>query len=96
MSRQFDEHIEDKFEHQGEQRSLVYPTSFAELVVALGVRDALQAIIDFATQEEDISNWEEVKERQNGYIQESLDSTGNFDNSVLNSTMQRRLLYGHI
>ncbi len=87
MSHQFDEHMENKFEYQGELRSLVYPTSFSELVEALGVRDTLQAIIDFATHEEDISNWEEFKERQNSYIQEYLDSIGNFDKSVLVSNI---------
>ena len=39
MSRQFDEYAENKFEYQGELRSLVYPTSYQELVEALGVRD---------------------------------------------------------
>lgn len=87
MSRQFDEYVENKFEYQGELRSLVHPTSFSELVEALGVRDTLQAIIDFATHEEDISNWEELKERQNCYIQEYLDSIGNFDKSVLVSNI---------
>lgn len=46
MSRQFDEYMEDKFEYQGELKSLIEPTSFPELVSALSVRDTLQAIID--------------------------------------------------
>lgn len=87
MSRQFNECMEDRFEYQGELRSLVCPTSFTELVDALGVRDTLQAIIDYATQEENISGLEELKERQNSYIQEYLDSIGNFDNSVLVSNI---------
>lgn len=32
MSRQFDENMEDKFEYQGELKSLIFPTSFSELV----------------------------------------------------------------
>lgn len=87
MSRQFDEHMEDKFEYQGELRSLICPTSFPELIEALGVRDTIQAIIDFATHEENTSSWEKFKERQNDYIQEYLDSIGNFDNSVLASNI---------
>ena len=31
MSRQFDEYMEDKFEYQGELKSLIEPTSFSEL-----------------------------------------------------------------
>ena len=45
MSRQFDEYMEDKFEYQGERKSLIYPTSFSELTEALGVRNMLQSII---------------------------------------------------
>lgn len=55
MSRQFDEYMEDKFEYQGERKTLIYPTSFAELTEALGVRNTLQSIIDFATRDEDTS-----------------------------------------
>lgn len=74
MSRQFDEYMEDKFEYQGELKSLIEPTSFSELVSALNVRDTLQAIIDFAMREEDTSGYEELKVRQNDYIQEYLNS----------------------
>lgn len=42
MSRQFDEYMEDKFEYQGERKTLIYPTSFAELTEALGVRNLLR------------------------------------------------------
>ena len=87
MSQEFDEHMEDKFEYQGELHSLVCPSSFPELIEALGVRDTLQAIIDYTTHEENMSNWEELKERQNRYIQDYLDSIGNFDNSVLVSNI---------
>lgn len=45
MSRQFDEYMEDKFEYQGERKTLIYPTSFAELTEALGVRNTLQSIM---------------------------------------------------
>lgn len=83
MSRQFDEYMEDKFEYQGELKSLIEPTSFSELVSALNVRDTLQAIIDFAMREEDTSGYEELKVRQNDYIQEYLNSIGNFDNRTL-------------
>lgn len=41
MSRQFDQYMEDKFEYQGELKSLIYPTSFSELVSALEIRDTL-------------------------------------------------------
>ena len=67
MSRQFDEYMEDKFEYQGERKTLIYPTSFAELTEALGVRNTLQSIIDFATRDEDTSGYEEMKERQNEF-----------------------------
>ena len=78
MSRQFDEYMEDKFEYQGELKSLIFPTSFSELVAA---------IIDFATHEEDTSRYEEMKERQNDYIQEYLSLIGDFDNSILVSNI---------
>ena len=87
MSRQFDEYMEDKFEYQGERKTLIYPTSFAELTEALGVRNTLQSIIDFATRDEDTSGYEEMKERQNEYIQEYLSSIGDFDNSILVSNI---------
>lgn len=87
MSRQFDEYMADKFEYQGELYAIINPTSFTELVEALGIRDTLQAMIDYATHEEDISNWEELEEIQNSYIEEYLDSIGNFDNSVLVSNI---------
>lgn len=87
MSRQFDEYMEDKFEYQGERKSLIYPTSFSELTEALGVRNMLQSIIDFATRDEDTSGYEEMKERQNEYIQEYLSSIGDFDNSILVSNI---------
>ena len=87
MSRQFDENMEDKFEYQGELKSLIFPTSFSELVEALGIRNTLQSIIDFATHEEDTSGYEEMRERQNDYIQEYLSLIGDFDNSVLVSNI---------
>ena len=87
MSRQFDEYMEDKFEYQGELKSLIEPTSFPELVSALSVRDTLQAIIDFALREEDTSGYEELKARQNDYIQEYLNSIGDFDNRILISNI---------
>ena len=87
MSRQFDEYMGDKFEYQGELKSLIEPTSFPELVSALSVRDTLQAIIDFALREEDTSGYEELKERQNDYIQEYLNSIGDFDNRILISNI---------
>ncbi len=87
MSRKFDESIEDKFEYQGELRSLVCPTSFPELVEALDIKGTLQEIINFATHEDDISNWELLMDQQNGYIQEYLDSISNFDNNVLVSNI---------
>lgn len=87
MSRQFDQYMEDKFEYQGELKSLIYPTSFSELVSALEIRDTLQAIIDSATREEDPSGYKEMKEQQNDYIQEYLNSIGDFDNSILISNI---------
>ena len=87
MSRQFDEYMEDKFEYQGERKTLIYPTSFSELTEALGIRNTLQSIIDFATRDEDTSGYEEMKERQNEYIQEYLSSIGDFDNSILVSNI---------
>ena len=39
MSRQFDEYMEDKFEYQGERKTLIYPTSFAELTETFGGRN---------------------------------------------------------
>lgn len=87
MSRQFNELLQDKFEHQGELYSLIHPTSFPDLVEALGVKYTIQAIIDCATHEEDTSHWEHLKEEQDGYIQEYLNSIGNFDNSILVSNI---------
>ena len=89
MSRQFDQYMEDKFEYQGELKSLIYPTSFSELVSALEIRDTLQAIIDSATREEDPSGYKEMKEQQNDYIQEYLNSIGDFDTSFLMNLQSR-------
>ena len=51
------------------------------------IRDTLQAIIDSATREEDPSGYKEMKEQQNDYIQEYLNSIGDFDNSILISNI---------
>ena len=87
IPRQFDESLEEKFEYLDESYSLTLPTSFSELVKALRVKCAIQAIIDHSAHEEEISHWEQVKEKQDGYIQEYLNSIGNFDNSILVSNI---------
>lgn len=86
MSQQFD-NMDDKFEYQGDCKSLIQPTSFSKLMEALEIRNTLQSLVDFATREEDTSGYAKMKERQNEYIQTYLSSIGDFDNSILISNI---------
>ena len=45
MSRQFDEHMEGKFEVLGETYEVVEPENFEELLQALHVREVIQTAI---------------------------------------------------
>lgn len=83
MSRQYDEQMEGTFEYRGETYRLVEPSNFAELRQALQITDVIQSAIDGLLHDEDSSGWCWLLEEQNGYIQEYIDSIGDFDNSCL-------------
>lgn len=87
MSRQFDEYMADKFELYGEVYSLVEPSNFEELMKAIQVKDVIQTAINGLTHDEDSSRWGNLLQNQEDYIQEYLDSLGEFDNSFLVSNI---------
>lgn len=83
MSRQFDEYMADKFELYGEVYSLVEPSNFEELMKAIQVKDVIQTAINGLMHDEDSSGWGNFLQDQDDYIQEYLDSLGEFNNSFL-------------
>ena len=87
MSRQFDEHMADKFELYGEFHSLIEPSNFEELMKAIQVRDVIQTAISGLMHDEDSSEWGDLLQTQEDYIQGYLDSLGGFDNSFLVSNI---------
>lgn len=87
MSRQFDEHMEGKFEVLGETYEVVEPENFEELLQALHVREVIQTAISSLMHDEDSSRLCTLMDEQNDFIQEYLDSIGNFDNRYLISNI---------
>jgi len=87
MSRQFDEYMSDKFELYGECHSLVEPSNFEELMTAIQVKDVIQIAISGLMHDEDSVGWGDLLQSQKDYIQEYLDSLGEFDNSFLVSNI---------
>lgn len=83
MSRQYGECTEGKFELYGETYELVEPESFDELVHAYQIKDVIQTAINGLMHDEDSSGWCWLMQEQENYIQEYLDSIGEFDNSHL-------------
>ena len=83
MSRQFDEYMADKFELYGETHSMIEPSNFEELMKAIQVRDVIQTAISGLMHDEDSSGWDDLLQIQKDYIQEYLNSIGEFDNSFL-------------
>lgn len=87
MSRQFDEYMEGKFEVLGETYEVVEPENFEELMQALHVREVIQTAISSLMHDEDSSRLCTLMDKQNDFIQEYLDSIGNFDNRYLISNI---------
>jgi len=87
MSRQFDEYMEEKFEVLGETYEVVEPENFEELMQALHVREVIQTAISSLMHDEDSSRLCTLMDKQNDFIQEYLDSIGNFDNRYLISNI---------
>jgi hypothetical protein len=83
MSRQFDEYMADKFELYGETHSMIEPSNFEELMKAIQVRDTIQTAISGLMHDDDSSGRDDLLQTQNDYIQEYLNSLGEFDNSFL-------------
>lgn len=83
MSRQFDEYMADKFEVYGERHSLIEPSNFGELIKAIQVKDVIQTALSGLMHDEDSSGWGDLLQTQEDYIQEYLNSLGEFDNSFL-------------
>lgn len=83
MSRQFDEHMEGRFDLYGKEYSLIEPDNADELVKALEVKSALQTYISGLMHDEDSSEWCDLLQQQEDYIKEYVDSLGEFDNGTL-------------
>ncbi len=88
MSRQFDEYMSDKFELNGELYSMVEPSNLKELLEAYEVRDILQTQYSSLMHDDDSQDsWLSLLQEQEEYIQDYLDSIGEFDNSCLNNNI---------
>lgn len=88
MSRQFDEYMEGKVEINGELYDLVEPTNFEELMQAYEMKNILETQYSTLMHDDDSKDgWLTVLQEQEGYIQEYLDSLGEFDNSCLISNI---------
>jgi len=87
MSRQFDEHMEGRFDLHGKEYALIEPGNADELVKALEVRSALQTYIDGLMHDEESSAWCDLLQQQEDYIKEYVDSLGDFDNSTLSNNI---------
>lgn len=87
MSRQFDEAMSNKFELYGEIYDLMEPSNFEELMKAIQVRDAIQTAISGLMHDEDSHGWEDLLQAQTDYIQEYVNSLGEFDNGFLVSNI---------
>lgn len=85
MSRQYDEYMKSRFDLYGTEYKLVEPENAEELVRALEVRSALETYISGLMSEEDSSGYANLLQEQTDYIQEYVDSLGEFDSSALAS-----------
>lgn len=83
MSRQFNEHMENRFDYHGEEYELIEPNSTSEFVRALHVKEVLQRLLAEFLHDEDTSVQEELLQTQEDYIQDYIDSLGEFDNTTL-------------
>jgi len=83
MSRQFDEYMADKFEIYGELHSLIEPNNFGELIKAVQIKDIIQTAIGGLMHDETSSGLDDLLQTQLDYIQEYINSLGEFDNSFL-------------
>lgn len=82
MSRQYDEAMEGRFDLYGTEYKLVEPENADELLKALEVKDALDNHISGLMHDEDASGYEDLMQEQQDYIQEYVDSIGEFDSSI--------------
>lgn len=83
MSRQFDEAMEGRFDIYGEEYRLVEPENIDELVRALEVKSALETYLSGLMHDEEPGGYENLLQEQKDYIQEYIESIGEFDNSIL-------------
>ena len=83
MSRRYDEYTDGKFEIYGEMYELIEPENFEGLLKALKVKGALETAISGLMHDEDSSTWCSLLQEQDNYIQEYLNTIGDFDNSHL-------------
>jgi len=82
MSRQFDEHMANRFELFGEMYEMVEPTDFEELLEALRIRDLLQQGADsYDTDSENY--WENLVLQQEEWIDEYITNLGELDYSLI-------------
>lgn len=80
---QYDEYMQDKFELYEEEHKLVEPENFDELMEALKIKDLIQEGINGKMHDEDANGFYDLMQVQEDYIQEYLNSIGEFDNSHL-------------
>ena len=83
MSRQFDEAMEGRFAIYGEEYRLVEPDNIDELVRALEVKSALETYLSGLMHDENPGGYDNLLQEQEEYIQEYIESLGEFDNSIL-------------
>lgn len=83
MSRQFDEAMEGRFDIYGEEYRLVEPENIDELVRALEVKSALETYLSGLMHDEEPGGYDNLLQEQEDYIQEYVESLGEFDNSTL-------------
>ena len=82
MSRQYDEHMTNRFELFGEEYELIEPTNLEELIEALRIKDLLQQGID--NHEPDSGHpYYHLQRTQDDWICEYITNLGEFDNSLL-------------
>ncbi len=83
MSRQYDEAIEGRFDIYGEEYRLVEPENIDELVRALEAKSALETYLSGLMHDEEPEGYDNLLQEQENYIQEYIESLGEFDNSIL-------------
>ena len=83
MSRQYDEHMNGKFESRGEQYEIIEPTNIEDLMKAFETKDVIEYELSCQMHNEDSSGWSDLLQEQEDAIQEYYNSIPDFDNALL-------------